>query len=903
MDDTVRNTEPTPAVTETRLALPDFADDEARALEEEIIRLQKRLERSTDTLEGHRKATASLNAAAQKVSDEISSTQERLHKVDTDTELAQHALKLSECEIAQVRRQIREKHAEREAAEAAARSVANDIIVLEERRARLQARIQASEAELSSWREMQEAQADDVAAIERYAAIDDVKLRELEKAKTKLEAEVRALDEQAAVGDSEAALLQTRINRSADALAAATARRDEQLVRLERAVAVSEAREAAVAAAEARLAADREEMSRITEQITAKNEEIERTEEEKAEAEGLRAADVAAAEAAASAVATAETALSDATSALAAVRGEVSGLMTGLGHAKQERKAAKQAAAAAVRRLKHAQAAEATATDMLTQLQDRRMTLDEALAALAAQHRELEAEIKSRRAHLESRQNALFSAGNELSELHQVKAQLAALIGGSEATLRRLSARSNSLTAAAADQAAHLYDADYRLQRLQRQLATVRGSLVDDAGRHVRARCADLETQLEAEQQSQFEIAQQIAAGEADTRRTIAAAERAGAALARLDERVTALLAEARGAEAEIRQARHQLGDSLIDADDSELTVDELRTELAHVTEQAQAALGAVAERGARAAEIAAELSAQIDTDASQLRLMRAERATLMQEVASARRRAAGLTARYDVLHMRLERAAAATAAACDDGNDDELGEISARAALAAAGVDESELPAPVASQAQLLIRVTQRRITLRDRGDALDEAIRRGEATNAKLERQLESLTSLHRTHRSQFRPLNALPEGAAVLADLKRLESERAVSSRRLTEQRRAVARISGLLRSQETVLAEQRRAYSEIGQSQSQASLAAAAAKRDLSQKLQVLAEHAVALNEARGRSEVSIGELATEAVECALMQEHNRAAIAALLKIAQTDRIFAADLGRLVPTDMH
>ena len=325
---------------------------------------------------------------------------------------------------------------------------------------------------------------------------------------------------------------------------------------------------------------------------------------------------------------------------------------------------------------------------------------------------------------------AALKRTQHLFTLRQEEANLVAEIAGARSTLKSVGGKITELDTKAMRQQELIYNAEFQIQQMERKVARGLGERTDDEKRQLNAQIAALEDELGQAHEQRKMLTQQCRKLNNELRAAIRTRDGARQAQSDLGDRIAELKLENGSADRQLRKRTEEREETMVQHDVMRLEIKRLRDALTRKADEVFSLENRRQQLQLSMEERKAEIRVHQEVQRAQLRAAEEERHKAAVELGQRKQQVAVRRSKYESL-----------------AGEGKVGE---------------------SSQAYFVIQMAQRREELQRTGDELDHEIRILEREIRALHNTLQHLTERNTAFRQSFQKASPASDDAADLAAL---------------------------------------------------------------------------------------------------------------------------------------
>merc|ERR1711871_837879 len=352
---------------------------------------------------------------------------------------------------------------------------------------------------------------------------------------------------------------------------------------------------------------------------------------------------------------------------------------------------------------------------------------------------------------LQTLKEKMFKASQELFDLRQIEASTIAEISGSQSQVKNLRHKIRALDKESVKQAELIYNAEYEIQLMERKLSVVKGERSDADKKQLNAQIEKCKEELkEAKDQEKFLVNQTRKVNNEYTR-SRRREEEAERDKVTLREKINTVEMESNAVELDLKQYTEEEQEAMVSNDVMRLEIKRLRDQLSERADKVFTLENRKQQLKLSMAERKKEIAVHSDVQAVQLRLAEEEVHKVKMEVN-------GRKAQINMLAAKYEKVVKSSSVRSEEGGEPK-------------------------SQAYYMIQAAQK-------GDELDQEIRRREREMRALEATLRHVNVRNTKYRTSFQKAN-MKSGEA--EDMKQLEEQAKLAADALFRRKKELQRLA--------------------------------------------------------------------------------------------------------------
>lgn len=369
--------------------------------------------------------------------------------------------------------------------------------------------------------------------------------------------------------------------------------------------------------------------------------------------------------------------------------------------------------------------------------------------------RQEEANLEKQHKNLDVLKERMFKVSQELFKLRKVESNLTAEISGAQAASRNLNDRIQRLDAKALRQQEHVYMAEFEIQQLERKVARASGVRSDEEKKAMNAQIETLKANLEQVQAENKMLAAQRKKLENELKKSDRLIVTLSADHEKINADITELTLRNSQAEKEMAAMLTDLEDRMITFDTAKLEIKKLKERLSSKADEVYGLENREFQLRMSMDERRREIQVHMDVQKAEIKAAEDERHQMAVRQNEQRQRLAAIRAKFDAI-------------------------------AAAPAVDENGQPI---TQAYYVIKAVQRKEELQRKGDILDAKIRTAEKETRALEKTLRHLTAKNEQFRQGFHAVDA---NSDMMFQYKSLEEQAKSATENLFSKRKQLHRL---------------------------------------------------------------------------------------------------------------
>ncbi|CAM9109341.1 unnamed protein product [Ectocarpus fasciculatus] len=774
--------------------LPVFANDQSKALNDEIKVREKNVAQATNALADNRERVRIMEEHLKNVRQEVGHTNALMAAKKKEIATEEHLCALAAREAGRYTHDARRFVVEAEEAQDKLNGVQNAIFGANEEMDRFKLQMNWNQEELEQWALAAKQKEEDNLALQKYARADDVKIKDLSLQVERLSKSVVARRAELQNLEAESSAKQVELDNTAADFRRLHAERQDLVRQWQNAIDGMRRRDEEINAIGEKYAAARQvRATRIetlaqnaarlkmqrndNKEVQGSIENLERTvqrQREEAQAAQKRLEEFR------DVLEVVKNTLGNGAGALARKRGENANLTAQIEEKRVGLDTARRRYQASGQRVEtetgNTNKVEATAKSAEEELQQR------------------EAELKASKKRLATAKELMFRDSQKLYALRQEEANFIAEICGAQATMKNLQTKVHALDQEQTRQQELIYSAEFQIQQMERKVARGMGERTDEEKSLLNAKIRELEGEVEVMREEKKMLTGQARKLNNELRASLRRREAASAQQAELNEAINELELECRAAEGDVKRESQTKEELMVSNDVMRLEVKRLRDTLNGAADEVFSLENRRQQLAMSMKERKAEIQVHWDLQRATLRAAEEERHRVQLELGDRRQAVEKLRAKYETLAKGF-----AGAGAGDLGGDHAGGG---------------------SSQAYFIIAAAQKREELQREGDELDQEIRsfqradpgckdadalrsleaRAKAAQDGLFRRKKELQRAQTDHEEDLARLDGAKARAARLDEQNaQLDSVRVQAEAQLDAQRQALTRAEERLASE--------------------------------------------------------------------------------------------------------
>ncbi|CAM9894366.1 unnamed protein product [Ectocarpus sp. 12 AP-2014] len=774
--------------------LPVFANDQSKALNDEIKVREKKVAQVTNALADNRERVRIMEEHLKNVRQEVGHTNALMAAKKKEIATEEHLCALAAREAGRYTHDARRFVVEAEEAQDKLNGVQNAIFGANEEMDRFKLQMNWNQEELEQWALAAKQKEEDNLALQKYARADDVKIKDLSLQVERLSKSVVAKRAELQNLEAESSAKQVELDNTAADFRRLHAERQDLVRQWQNAIDGMRRRDEEINAVGEKYAAARQvRATRIetlaqnaarlkmqrndNKEVQGSIENLERTvqrQREEAQAAQKRLEEFR------DVLEVVKSTLGNGAGALARKRGENANLTAqieekrvGLDTARRRYQISKQRVETETG---NTNKVEATAKSAEEELQQR------------------EAELKASKKRLATAKELMFRDSQKLYALRQEEANFIAEICGAQATMKNLQTKVHALDQEQTRQQELIYSAEFQIQQMERKVARGMGERTDEEKSQLNAKIRELEGEVEVMREEKKMLTGQARKLNNELRASLRRRETASAQQAELNEAINELELECRAADGDVKRESQTKEELMVSNDVMRLEVKRLRDTLNGAADEVFSLENRRQQLAMSMKERKAEIQVHWDLQRATLRAAGEERHRVQLELGDRRQAVEKLRAKYETLAKGF-----AGAGTGEMGGDHAGGG---------------------SSQAYFIIAAAQKREELQREGDELDQEIRsfqradpgckdadalrsleaRAKAAQDGLFRRKKELQRAQTDHEEDLARLDGAKARAARLDEQNaQLDSVRVQAEAQLDAQRQALTRAEERLASE--------------------------------------------------------------------------------------------------------
>eukprot|EP00752_Nemacystus_decipiens_P012053 g10686.t1 len=530
--------------------LPVFANEQSKALNDEIKRREKSVAKATTALADNRERVQIMEEHLKNVRQEVGHTNALMAAKKKEIATEEHLCALAAREAGRYTHDARRFVVEAEEAQDKLNAVQNSIFSANEEMDRFKLQMNWNQEELEQWALAAKQKEEDNLALQKYARADDVKIKELSLQVERLSKSVE-LDNTAADFRRLHTERQDLVRQWQNAIDGMRRRDDEINAVGEKYAAARQVRASRIetlAQNAARLKMQKNDNKEVQASIENLERAVQRQREE-AQASQQRLEEFR------DVLEVVKNTLGNGAGALARKRGENANLTAQI----EEKRVSKQRVETETG---NTNKVEATAKSAEEELQQR------------------EAELKASKKRLATAKELMFRDSQKLYALRQEEANLIAEICGAQATMKNLQTKVHALDQEQTRQQELIYSAEFQIQQMERKVARGMGERTDEEKSQLNAKIRELEGEVVVLREEKKMLTGQARKLNNELRASLRRKESASAQQSGLKEAINELELECRAAEGDVRREAQTKEELMVSNDVMRLEVKRLRDTL-----------------------------------------------------------------------------------------------------------------------------------------------------------------------------------------------------------------------------------------------------------------------------------------------------------------------------------
>eukprot|EP00903_Cladosiphon_okamuranus_P007688 g7452.t1 len=711
--------------------LPVFANDQSKALNDEIKRREKAVGKAATALADNRERVQIMEEHLKNVRQEVGHTNALMAAKKKEIATEEHLCALATREAGRYTHDARRFVVEAEEAQDKLNAVQNSIFTANEEMDRFKLQMNWNQEELEQWALAAKQKEEDNLALQKYARADDVKIKELSLQVERLSKSVVAKRAELQNLEAESSAKQVELDNTAADFKRLHTERQDLVRQWQNAIDGMRRRDDEINAVGEKYAAARQvRASRIetlaqnaarlkmqkndNKEVQASIENLERAiqrQREESQAAQKRLEEFR------DVLEVVKNTLGNGAGALARKRGENANLTAQI----EEKRISKQRVETETG---NTNKVEATAKSAEEELQQR------------------EAELKASKKRLATAKELMFRDSQKLYALRQEEANLIAEICGAQATMKNLQTKVHALDQEQTRQQELIYSAEFQIQQMERKVARGMGERTDEEKSQLNSKIRELEGEVVVLREEKKMLTGQARKLNNELRASLRRKEAASAQQSELNEAINELELECRAAEGDVRRESQTKEELMVSNDVMRLEVKRLRDTLNGAADEVFSLENRRQQLAMSMKERKAEIQVHWDLQRATLRAAEEERHRVQLELGDRRQAVEKLRAKYETLAKGFSGV----------GGGEEGGDRTGSGS----------------SQAYFIIAAAQKREELQREGDELDQEIRRCEREIRALESTLRHLNARNVDFRVSFQRADPGSKDADALRSL---------------------------------------------------------------------------------------------------------------------------------------
>ena len=350
------------------------------------------------------------------------------------------------------------------------------------------------------------------------------------------------------------------------------------------------------------------------------------------------------------------------------------------------------------------------------------LSMEDRVAAIEANHVAEEARLEEMDRALQGQKDSIFREAQKLFKLREAEANYIAEIQGAQAAKKTLLASINKLDAQSLKQQELIYNQEFQLQQLERKVSRAQGERSDEEKIELNARIAELQEELDQQNEVMSLLQTQLKKAENDARRGKRELEKGAADAASITTHIEELQLENASAERIVRAAVERKEELMVQVNLLKLDVKKMGQILEARGDEVFGLENRKEQLRLSMLERMAEIKAETDTLRARAKVAEEERHRAKLELRDRMVRIDKLSSKYEILSTKF---------------------------AVAPGEEER-------SQAFYVIKAAQEREELLREGDAINAKIATAEADIAALETTMKALAASNSKFQSSLRKVD---------------------------------------------------------------------------------------------------------------------------------------------------
>ena len=738
--------------------LPDFANDEAKALHADIKEIKKRLDASDSDKVETKQRLVIMEEHLKNVGMEVLHTTDLVNAKKKEIETEDHLTQLVVREGGRYQQEFKRLQEANEQSDAQLNVVQNGIFKGNERMDQFKLEMNWNQEELEQWALAAKQKEDDNLALQKYTRADESKIKEITLLTEKLQQAVVEAKAKLENETTETMSRQIELDRTAEEFRAVHAERQVLVRQWQDTIEAMRRRDGTVQELAVAYGEERQKLGEQVERLNARREALEAMQTDNGELEA-RALQL-------------ERMVQGRKGELMESQAKLQGFTDELDALKNELQAS---AAALIRRRNENAAAgrlleekKAALVEARRKYQETKKGLDDERAAagrteLSAKEAEqnlseAEAELKRRDLALAGAKDNTFKQSQELFALRQEEARMISEISGAQSSSRNLQAKIRGLDHESIRQQELIYNAEFQIQQMERKVARGLGERSDEETKVLKKEIAGLEGDLEAAKEQKKMLLAQCRKLNFELRAAQRKKEVAVAAAGDLKEKIMELEKENVSFAQSIEGLARAKEDAMVQNDVLKLEVKKLRDALNGKTDKVYSLENRKEQLALSMEERKAEIAVHQEVQRAQLRAAEDEKHRVTVELGGRRMAVEKLRDKYETL-------------------------------CKVSGVRSGEDGGEPKSQAYYMILAAQKREELQRRGDEMDQDIRKMEKEIKALTHTLKHLAGMNTGFRAAHQRVELSGEDAE---RLRQLDEQSKVAADALFKKKKELQRL---------------------------------------------------------------------------------------------------------------